>query len=132
MENKINGKFIVIKREDAEKYLNAKGQEALHGVLEVIADGRSMDDKKNNSYFVVNKDEPYTALVEKLILGEVTAREIIETIARNCVAWDTSKDKREGLLPEVAIFKNPYLYKSLTGEEYNYYTAIRKFRIGED
>lgn len=62
-------------------------------------------------------------------LGEVTLEEIIETIARNCVAWDTSKDKREGLLPEVAVFKNPYLYKKLTGERYNKFDAIKRFNI---
>ncbi|RXI58968.1 hypothetical protein [Clostridium tetani] len=62
-------------------------------------------------------------------LGDVTLEEIIETIARNCVAWDTSKDKREGLLPEVAVFKNPSLYKKLTGEEYNFLKACKKFHI---
>lgn len=62
-------------------------------------------------------------------MGGVTLEEIIETIARNCVAWDTSKDKREGLLPEVAVFKNPSLYKRLTGEEYCYLTACKKFDI---
>lgn len=62
-------------------------------------------------------------------LGDVTLEEIIETIARNCVAWDTSKDKREGLLPEVAVFRNPSLYKKLTGEEYNFLKACKKFHI---
>lgn len=64
-------------------------------------------------------------------LGETTVEEITETIARNCVAWDTSKDKSEGLLPEVAVFKNPYLYEKLTGEKYNQFKAMKKFHIGE-
>ncbi len=123
-------KFIVIKQEDADKYLNEKGKEALHGILETIADGRSMDNKKScKEYLVVNKDEEYADLVNKLILKEVSAREILETIARNCVAWDTSKDKTEGLLPEVAVFKNPSLYKKLTGEEYKQFKAMEKFHI---
>ncbi|AVP54507.1 Uncharacterised protein [Clostridium tetani] len=62
-------------------------------------------------------------------LGDTTVEEIIETIARNCVAWDTSKDKREGLLPEVAVFRNPSLYKRLISEEYCYLTACKKFDI---
>ncbi|ACA57370.1 hypothetical protein FDC45_17805 [Clostridium botulinum] len=63
-------------------------------------------------------------------LGDTTVGEIKETIARNCVAWDTSKDKTQGLLPEVAVFKNPYLYEKLTGEEYNFSKACKKFHIG--
>ena len=55
--------------------------------------------------------------------------EIIETIARNCIAWDTSKDKREGLLPEVAVFTNRSLYKKLTGEEYNFSKVCKKYHI---
>lgn len=62
-------------------------------------------------------------------LGDTTVEEIIETIARNCVAWDASKDKREGLLPEVAVFRNPSLYKRLTGEEYNFSKVCKKFDI---
>ncbi|WP_373845411.1 hypothetical protein [Clostridium sp.] len=123
-------KFIVIKKEDAEKYLNENGKQALRNILEVIADGRSIDNKKsNNQYLVVNQDEEYADLVKKLILKETSEREIIETIARNCVAWDTSKDKAEGLLPEVAVFKNPYLYEKLTGEEYSKNRAIKKINI---
>lgn len=63
-------------------------------------------------------------------LGEATVEEITETIARNCVAWDTSKDKTQGLLPEVAFFTNPALYKKLTGEKYSQYAAMKKFNIG--
>lgn len=129
MSTEIFDKYFVIKKEDVNKYLNVKGKAAFHGCIEVISDGRSMDDKKCNQYLVINKDEPYAELVEKLILKEVTVREIVETIARNCVAWDTSKDKREGLLPEVAVFTNPYLYKKLTGEKYSKYTAMNKFDI---
>lgn len=125
-------KFIVIKQEDADKYLNEKGKEALHGILEGIAEGRSMDNKVcENKYLVVNQNEEYADLVKKLILKEVSAREIVETIARNCVAWDTSKDKTEGLLPEVAVFKNPSLYKKLTGEKYNFSEAIKNFNVGD-
>lgn len=63
-------------------------------------------------------------------LNDTSVEKITETIARNCVAWDTSKDKKEGLLPEVAVFTNPYLYEQLTGEKYNYRDACKKFHIG--
>lgn len=95
--------------------------------------GEFMDDDRFTCYM-------YHALVgfaevrEKLKfyeekLGEATIKEVIETIVRNCVAWDTSKDKREGLLPEVAVFRNPSLYKKLTGEEYSLHKAKKKFNI---
>lgn len=53
-----------------------------------------------------------------------------EVIARNLVAWDTSKDKREGLLPEVYL-TNRHWYKKLTGEEYVFHKALKKFNIGD-
>lgn len=65
-------KFIVIKKEDVDKYLNYKGKLALNHCLEVIADSRNADGKKNNNYLVVNQDEKYAALVKKLILKEVS------------------------------------------------------------
>lgn len=54
--------------------------------------------------------------------------EMAELIARNLIAWDTSKDKREGLLPEVYL-ANKYQYKQLTGEEYIKHKAIKKFNL---
>lgn len=64
-------KFIVIKKEDAEKYLNEKGKQALRNILEVISDGRSIDGKKsNNKYWIVNQDEEYAKEVRKLIFKE--------------------------------------------------------------
>jgi hypothetical protein len=65
--------------------------------------------------------------VFELVKG-VSVSELTRTIARNLVAWDTSKDKREGLLPEVYL-TNKYLYKILTGEEYFQHKAVKKFNI---
>ncbi len=56
---------------------------------------------------------------------------IAEFIARNLVAWDTSKDKKLGLLPEVYL-ANKHLYKELTGEEYEFRRTCEKFCIGDD
>lgn len=57
--------------------------------------------------------------------------DLAEAIARNLVAWDTSKDKMEGLLPEIQL-NNRWLYKQITGEEYNFQKACEKFHIGSD
>lgn len=67
--------------------------------------------------------------IEELPPG-ITLHKLAEIIARNCVAWDNSKDKRTGLLPEVYLTDRG-LYKMLTGEEYTQYGACRKFNIGE-
>lgn len=54
--------------------------------------------------------------------------EMARLVARNLVAWDTSKDKCEGLLPEVYL-SNRVWYERLTGEEYLQRKAIEKFNI---
>ncbi|OZV10772.1 hypothetical protein CIW83_18305 [Tissierella sp. P1] len=59
---------------------------------------------------------------------EISPQEIAEIIARNLTAWDTSKDKKEGLLPEVYL-RNKGVYKELTGEEYIFSRAVKKFNI---
>jgi len=51
-----------------------------------------------------------------------------EVIARNLTAWDTSKDKSQGLLPEV-YYANKIWYKRLTGEAYVFGKAVKKFNI---
>lgn len=63
-------KFIVIKNEDIEKYLTTLAKEDLDDILFEIYHGRKRDGKKNNTYLVINTDEPY-------------ADEIIEILKRN-------------------------------------------------
>ncbi len=58
-----------------------------------------------------------------------TSKELAEAVVRNLIAWDNSKDKEQGLLPEVYL-TNRYLYKQLTGVEYNYIDACTRFKIG--
>lgn len=131
MSENLYNKFMIVKNEDIKNYLTPTEQNILNELLIKIGANRMGDGKGTNNYLVVNQDESYADLVKKLILKDISAYEIVETIARNCVAWDTSKDKREGLLPEVAFFKNSSLYKRLTGEEYNYSKAVKKFHIGD-
>lgn len=70
----------------------------------------------------------YHELLKKVEQFENQQKELTRVIARNLIAWDTSKDKREGLLPEVYL-ANRQLYKELTGEEYFQHKAIKKFNI---
>ena len=56
-------------------------------------------------------------------------KENLDTIiARNIVAWETSKDKKEGLLPEVYL-TDCFLFKRLTGLEATYLN-LRKYVPG--
>jgi len=55
-------------------------------------------------------------------------RDLAKIVARNLIAWDTSKDKREGLLPEVYL-SNRVWYERLTGEAYYQHKAIKRFGL---
>lgn len=64
-----------------------------------------------------------------LIVSLVNNRSFVEeVIGRNLVAWDTSQDKKHSLLPEV-YSSDSYLYKLLTGEDYNFSKVCRKYNI---
>lgn len=61
---------IVLKREDVFKYLEEPEQVALDVMMGKIMRGREEDGKKRlNSYYVVNKDEPYAEVVHGVIMG---------------------------------------------------------------
>lgn len=57
--------------------------------------------------------------------------DLVEAVARNLVAWDTSIDKREGMLPEI-YQRSQSLYKKITGEEYNFISACKRFHINNE
>lgn len=62
--------YIIIKREDAQKYLSNDEIKKLVGMLEKISDGRMEDNKhQSNTYYVCNTDEPYADAVHNVILG---------------------------------------------------------------
>lgn len=61
-------RFLVIKREDIEKYLPLKDKLELGGILRQIRDGREKDGKSNyNFYAVINTNEPYFAEVKSIM-----------------------------------------------------------------
>ena len=62
-------KFIVLKNADAEKYLTDEEFKTLRALQKKILTGRMSDGKlQNNTYYVVNTDEPYAKQVRDLIL----------------------------------------------------------------
>lgn len=67
-----NNTHIVIKREDAEKYLSPKQKKQLQKLKITIARRRLDDGKKVNNYYICNIDEPYAGEVIATILrGEI-------------------------------------------------------------
>ena len=62
-------KFIVLKKADAEKYLTDEEFKTLRSLQKKILTGRMSDGKlQNNTYYVVNTDEPYAKQVRDLNL----------------------------------------------------------------
>lgn len=137
-------KYYVLKIADVALYLNPNQRSAIFLAINEISAARERDNKGQNTYLVLNTDEPYAGQVAKIMQehghftpgGPITVAAVelplgvAEIIARNLVAWDTSKDKSQGLLPEVYL-TNKWLYKELTGEEYEFGKACKKFCIGD-
>ena len=62
-------KFIVLKNADAEKYLTDEEFKIMRSLQKKKLTGRMSDGKmQNNTYYVVNTDEPYAMQVRDLIL----------------------------------------------------------------
>ena len=61
---------IIIKREDALKYLTEVEYKALEEMQNAIIRGRAKDHKKPiNNYYICNMDEPYAEVVHGVIIG---------------------------------------------------------------
>ena len=67
---------IVIKRQDALKYLTEVEYQALEQMLCTISQGRNKEGKKPiNTYYVCNIDEPYAEVVHGIIIGGEAVKE---------------------------------------------------------
>ena len=64
------GRHITIKKDDINKYLREDEKSLLYYLLSLIQAGRIEENKKINSYLVVNTDEPYAKKVLDTILTE--------------------------------------------------------------
>jgi len=61
-------KFIVIKREDADRYLPNHDKIDLSHILRQIRNGRDKDGKpSDNFYAVINTDEPYFEEIKSIL-----------------------------------------------------------------
>jgi len=61
-------KYLVLKWDDIEKYLATASEfKSLQNIISTIKAGRIFDRKKDNTYVVVNEDEPYAEQVWQLI-----------------------------------------------------------------
>lgn len=61
---------IVIKKEDAKKYLSEEEFQELEKMLCKIGEGRIKENKKPvNEYYICNKDEPYAEMAREVIIG---------------------------------------------------------------
>ena len=73
--NEKTNMFIVIKREDALKYLTDEEKQNLENILDKITNGREKDNKRPvNYYYVCNTDEPYANAVHDVIIGGETIK----------------------------------------------------------
>lgn len=86
-------------------------------------------------YDIVTKGESFMVGLQEMVLENDELKrklekykDIKEIIARNILAWDTSKDKTQGLLPEVYL-SDKYLFTKLTGEEPIYINLLKYAKI---
>lgn len=59
---------IVIKIKDAEEFLNQRQLGDLFEIAAKIEQGRRSVGKRENSYIIVNEDEPYSGVVHNVVL----------------------------------------------------------------
>ena len=76
-------KYLVLKQQDIDKYLQDHEREDLWKLCQRVEIGRDLDSKKPNDYVVVNEDEPYAEVVWKLIEISVTEPQILESVLSN-------------------------------------------------
>lgn len=67
MNIEFENKYVVVKRDDIEKYLSNEGKKALYRCLDSLLDSRRHDGKKENTYMVINTDEPYAPQVAQIM-----------------------------------------------------------------
>jgi hypothetical protein len=110
----------------SEKVIYNNGSSELKVIFngEVVTLEQELEGELANQIFMYENE---LESVFEVVKG-VSVKELTWVIARNLVAWDTSKDKREGLLPEVYLL-NRHIYKLLTGEEYYKHKVVKKFNI---
>ena len=73
----LNAKYLVLKRDDIEKYLNYHLQANLMQIVGTIEDGCKEDGRRKHEYLVVNMDEPVIdEILELLDIDKDTGRNL--------------------------------------------------------
>jgi hypothetical protein len=63
-----NGKFLVLKNEDLDRYLDEHSEDQLYNIFQTMEAGRIYDGKvDDNQYLVINRDEPYAEEVIEIM-----------------------------------------------------------------
>ena len=58
------GKFLVLKNDDLDRYLDEELENDLYNVVQTVDAGRMVEGKvDDNHYLVINRDEPYAEAV---------------------------------------------------------------------
>lgn len=69
---KFDNKYLVEKWDDIKKFLTDDQLENLYDILKAINIGRESEGKnKNNSYLVVNIDEPYSKEIAEILYKNI-------------------------------------------------------------
>lgn len=70
-EFKKEQKYLVVKTDDLDRLISDTQWEELQKILDTVKQARHKLGKKENSYVVVNEDEPYSGIVWELVkMGE--------------------------------------------------------------
>lgn len=64
---RFNDKYVVLKKDDINKYLSDRPKHDLDMICRMIRGLRHYEGKKDNSYLVVNTDEPYAPEVARIM-----------------------------------------------------------------
>ena len=93
-------KYLVLKLQDIEAYLNDEQKDQLELICRTIGAGRERDGKPiDNVYMVINHDEPYADDVAMIMKkhGHYTPRLVIAGSVRQFDSWCTSKNRNREL-----------------------------------
>lgn len=93
---------IVIKRDDATKYLSEKQKHDLDSILLTINTRREKEGKPVNNYLVINKDEPYAKIIQETIISNEKSRSDSikrldnEISSKKCTAYEDGCEEWAG------------------------------------
>lgn len=76
-------KYLVLKQDDIGKYLVGSQKTELEEIRRFVRANRLAEGKKDNTYVVVNEDEPYAEIVWKLVELSQTRPEGLSTLLHN-------------------------------------------------